>query len=67
MKYRVPQRKVARRHELLDRNLDAAAARIQGREEYVRRKSQYFRTRVEKCIVAEGGIFERLLWTATNL
>ena len=60
MKYRVFQRKVDTRDELLGRILDAAA-RIQEREDQLRRTTPYLRTRVAKCVVAEGGIFERLL------
>jgi len=60
MKYRVRERKVVGRDELLGRNL-VAAARIQEREDQLRRKTPYLRTRVTKCIVAEGRIFERIL------
>jgi len=52
--------------ELLDRIL-SAAARIEQREDQLRQKARHFRTRVAKCIKFDGGIFEHLLWTVTNL
>jgi hypothetical protein len=37
------------------------ATRIKKREDQVRRKTRDIRTRVEKCMVVDGGIFENLL------
>ena len=53
------QRKVYLRDELLARSLDAAA-RIEEREDRLRRTTRDLRTRVAKCIEADE-IFEHLL------
>jgi hypothetical protein len=52
--------------ELLARILDAAAC-IKKREDQLRRTTSDLRTRVAKWTEADSGIFERLLWTVTNL
>jgi len=54
------QRNVYSRVELLARILDAAA-RIEKREDRIRRTTRDLRTRVAKCIATDGGIFENLL------
>jgi hypothetical protein len=60
MKRKVYKTKVNTRDELLVRILDAAA-RIEKRKYQVRLKKSNLRTRVAKCIEADGGILERLL------
>ena len=60
MNSEVYKRKVDTRDELLARILDAAA-RTKKREDQLRRKTRYLRTRVAKCIDVDGGIFGRLL------
>ena len=52
--------------ELLARILDAAV-RIKKPEDQPRRTTHDLRTPVAKCTEADGGIFEHLLWTVTNL
>jgi hypothetical protein len=66
MKSEICKREVDTRDELLARILDAAA-RIKKREDQLRRTTRHLRTRVAKCIEVDGGIFENLLWTVTNL
>ena len=48
------------RDELLARILDAVA-RINKREDQLRRTTRDLRTRVAECIEVDGGIFEYLL------
>ena len=60
------KRKVDTRDELLARIL-AAAARIKERADQLRRTTRDLRKRVSKYIEVDGGIFEHLLWTVTNL
>jgi len=45
----------------------SAAARIEQREDKTRPKARHLRPRVAKCVRFDGGIFERLLCTVTNL
>jgi hypothetical protein len=52
--------------ELPARSLDAAA-RVKKREDQLRRATRGLRTRVAKCVQFDGGIFEHLLRTVTNL
>src|SRR5215468_2790697 len=66
MKSEVYKRKVDTRDELLARILDAAA-RMKKREDQLRRTTRVLRTRVAKCIEADGRIFGHLLRTVTNL
>jgi hypothetical protein len=65
MKSEVYKRKVDTRDEMLARIL-GAAARIQKRDK-LRRTTRDFRTQVAKCTEVDGGVFEHLLWTVTNL
>ena len=60
VKREVYKRKVDTRDELLARVVDAAAC-IKKREDRLRRTKHALRTRVAKCIVADGWIFEHLL------
>jgi hypothetical protein len=62
----VYKREVDTQDELLARVLDATA-RIKKREGKLRRKTRDIRTRVSKCIEVDGGIFENLLGTVTNV
>jgi hypothetical protein len=66
MKSEVYKRKVDTRDELLARILDAAA-RIKKRVDQLRRTTRDLRTRVRKCTEGDGGIFEQLLGTVTDL
>jgi hypothetical protein len=66
MKSEVYKRKVDIRDDLLARVLDAAA-RIKKREDELGRTTHDLRTRVTKWIEFDGGIFEHLLRTVTNL
>jgi hypothetical protein len=66
MKSEVYKRKADTRDELLARILDAAA-RMKKREDQLRQTTRDHRTRVARCIEFEGGIFENLLRTITNL
>jgi hypothetical protein len=66
MKGEVYKVKAVTPDELLARILDAAA-RIEEREDQLRRTSRDVRTRVSKCTEVGGGILERLLWTVTDL
>jgi hypothetical protein len=52
--------------ELVDRIL-VAAARVKKREYHLRRTTRDLCTRFAKCTEVDGGIFERLLRTVTNL
>jgi len=65
-KCEVYKRRVDKRGELLARILDAAAG-IKKREDQLRRTTPNFRTRVTKGTDVDGGIFECLLWTVTDL
>ena len=56
----VYKRNVDTQHELLARILNAAAC-VKKREDQLRRTTGDLRTRVAKCIVADGGIYEYLL------
>jgi phosphate uptake regulator len=63
----VSKRKVDTADELLSRNMDAAAS-ITEREDQLRRTTRdLLRTRVAKCTEADGGFFEQVFCTATNL
>jgi hypothetical protein len=64
MKSEVYKWKVDTRDELLASILDAAA-RINKREDQLRRTTHDLRTRAAKCTEVDGGIFEHLLSTAT--
>jgi hypothetical protein len=66
MKSDVYKRKVVTRDELPARVLDATL-RIKEREGQLRRSTRDIRTRVLDWTEFEGGVFENLLWTATNL
>jgi hypothetical protein len=54
------------RYELFARIL-GAVARIEKREDQLRRKTRDLRTTTAKCYEVDGGVFEHLLRTATNL
>ena len=54
------------RYELLARIL-GAAARIEKCEDQLRRKTRDLRATVAKCSEVDGGVFEHLLRTVTNL
>jgi hypothetical protein len=60
------KRNVDTRYEFLACILDAAA-RVEKREDQLRLTTRDLRTRVTKCVEVDGGIFEHLLWTVTNL
>jgi hypothetical protein len=60
------KRKVDARDGLLDRILDAAAC-IKRREYQLRQTTRSLRARVAKSAEVDGGIFEHLLCTVTNL
>ena len=60
VKREVYKRKLDTGDELLARVVDAAA-RIKKREDRLRRTKCEIRTRVAKCIEADGWIFEHLL------
>jgi len=62
----VYKRKMDRPDELLPRNMDAAT-NITKREDQLRRTTHDLRTRVAKCTEADGGFFEHLFCTVTNL
>jgi hypothetical protein len=66
VKGKVYKTKVDTRDELLARILEAAA-RIKKREDQLRRTTRDLRTRVAKCFQVDGGTFEYLLLTVTNL
>jgi hypothetical protein len=66
MKSEVYKRKVDTRDELIARSLDVAACIKKGADAQ-RRTARNLRTQVAKCIEDEGGIFEHLLRTVTNL
>ena len=66
LKSKVYGRKADTRDELLSR-LSDAAARIKKREDQFRRRTRDLRTRFAKCTEVDGGIFEHLLCTVTNL
>jgi hypothetical protein len=65
MKNEFYNRKMDARDELLARITDAAA-RIKKREDQLRQKTRDLRTRAAMCTEVDGGIFENLLYTATN-
>ena len=44
--------------------MNSAALLKQERQDDLRRATRTITKRVEKCIEVDGGIFERLLWTA---
>jgi hypothetical protein len=60
MNSEVYKRKLDTPDELLPPILDATV-RIKKREDQLRRTTRDLRTRVAKCIEADGGIFEYLL------
>jgi hypothetical protein len=60
MKNEVYRRKVDTWDELLDRIMDAIA-RVKERQDELRRTTRHVLTRVAKCIVVDGGIFENVL------
>jgi hypothetical protein len=66
MKSEVYKREVDTQDEFLARVLDAAA-RIKKHEDQLRRKTRDIHTRVAKCIEVDGGIFENLMGTVTNV
>jgi hypothetical protein len=66
LKSEVYERKVDTRDELLA-GLSDVADRIKRREDQLRRRTRKLRTRFAKCIEVDGGIFEHLLGTVTNL
>jgi hypothetical protein len=66
MKSEVYKTKLDTRDELLARILDAAVS-IKIREDQLRRTTRDLSTRVAECIEVDGGIFEHLLRTVTNL
>jgi hypothetical protein len=66
MKSEIHRRMVDMQDELLARNLDAAA-RIKKREDQLRRITRDIRTQVAKRIEVDGGIFENLLGTVTDV
>jgi hypothetical protein len=59
-------REVGYRRRTAGSHLDVAAC-IKTREDQLRRTTRDLRTRVAKCFEVDGGIFENLLWVATNL
>ena len=63
---KVCERKVDKRDESIARILDAAA-RIEKREDQLRRTTRDLHTRVAKCTEDDGRIFENLLLTVTNM
>jgi len=58
------QRKVNTRDELVARIMNSAALIKQECQDDLRRAIRTIAKRAEKCIEVDGGIFERLLWTA---
>jgi hypothetical protein len=67
MKSKVNKRKVGTREEFVACILDAAAC-IKKHEDQLRRTTLGLSTRVAKCIVAGGGIFEYIFFlVVTNL
>ena len=54
------------RDELLA-GIVCAAARIKQREDQLGQTARHLRTRVAQRIEFDGGIFEHVLWTVTNL
>jgi hypothetical protein len=66
MKSEVYKTKVDRPDELLARILDAAAC-IKKNEDQLRRKTRDLHIPVSKCTEVDGGIFEHLLCTVTDL
>ena len=66
MNSQVYKSKVDTPDELLVRILDAAASTRKG-EDQLRRTTRDLSTRVAKCIEVDGGIFERLLRTRSDL
>jgi hypothetical protein len=66
MKNEVYKRKVGTRDELLARILDAAAGRKKC-DDHLKRKTRDLHTRVAKCAEFDGGVFENLLCSVTDL
>jgi len=64
MKGEVYKEKLNTRDELVARILHSAAVIKQERQDDLRRATFTIAKRVEGCIEVDGGIFERLLWTA---
>jgi len=63
MKSEVYKEKVNTREELVARIMNSAALIKQERQDALRRATRTIAKRVEKCIEADGGIFEHLLST----
>ena len=63
LKSEVYKEKVNTRDELVVRIMNSAALIKQERQDDLRRATRTIAKRVEKCIEADGGIFEHLLWT----
>ena len=61
MKSEVYTKKVNTRDELVARIMNSAALIKQERQDDLRRAARTVAKRVEKCIEADGGIFEHLL------
>ena len=59
-------RKMDARDEFLAGNLDAADG-IKKHKDQLRRATRNLRTLFAKCTEVDGGIFEHLLYTVTNL
>jgi hypothetical protein len=66
MKNSVHKRKVDTQNELLARIMDPGA-RTKKYQHHIRGATRDLRTRVAECIDFDGGIFEHLLWTATDM
>ena len=66
MKSKVNNRNVSTRDEFVPCILDVTA-RIKKGEDQLRRTTRGLRTRVTKCTVADGGIFEYFFLVLTNL
>ena len=64
MKSEVYKEKVNTRDELVALIMNSAALIKQERQDDLSRATRTVAKRVEKCIEVDGGIFERLLWTA---
>jgi len=64
MKSEVYKEKVNTRDELVARIMNSAAFIEQVRQDDLRRATRTVAKRVEKCMEADGGIFEHLLRTA---
>jgi len=66
MKSEVYERKMDTRDELLPRILDAVAGRKKG-EDQLRRATRDIHKRVAKCSEFNGGVFENLFRSVTDL